>query len=716
MASAGEQGSGTVTIRRSLIRNLSLLLVFLTGLNLLATLVIGRQIERFVSTALLERSLDATESELVRFFDPVRLALEVARLRVSDGSLDLDDPDALNLHFAPLLAAVPQISGVSLGDERGRSFLLMRFHETGVWRNRVTRPDEWGERLELREWGEGGGPVRSWSVEEPSEEEAFDPRSRDWYQVAHAAAAEHEPGEDLPQGVYWTKPYAFFTTGHPGITAMVHVEDPAGLRRVLALDVLLEDISGFTRELEVSENGYGAVLDPGGRLLGLPGLAHFESPEARLAALLKYPFDSNIPTLHDAAVAYRKLLPNPPANFAFESGGEDYWADVREVSLGKNFAGSVVIVVPRRDLVGPVLNLRVLLLGISVLGFAATLLMSFLLARRYSQPLVKLADNSQRIGALELGELETVETSLREMDLLATEQERMRVALDSFSRYVPMDVVRELMTRGEAAKIGGSRCQVTALFTDIQDFTKIAERMEPEEITAHLAEYFEHLLGIVQGDGFGTVTQLTGDGLVGFWGAPRPDPQHAAHAAAAVLACQKRLEELALEWKRLGKPALRTRFGLASGAAVVGNVGATSRLVYTAIGDTINLASRLEGLSRFYGTSALASDATREAAGDAFEWRLVDRVRVKGRSQGVGVHELLGASGRVPETTREFAQRYEAALELYCERRFSQASAALEALQRPDDASVVRLLQRCRQLEREPPAGDWDGVTEYAEK
>jgi adenylate cyclase len=717
VASRDEQRRNTVTIRWSLIRNLSLLLLFLTGLILLATVYTGREIEHFVSAALIERALDSADSDLHRFFDPVQQGLEVSRRMVRDGSLDLDDAEALDRTFVPLLASVPQISGVNVGDERGRSFLLMRLPDER-WRSRVTRVDEWNGRLEFREWSDDGSETRAWSVEEPGEDEAFDPRTRDWYRVAREAAAREEPGDALPRGVYWTQPYSFFSTGEPGITAMVQVEEPRGQRRVLAFDVLLRDLSDFTRNLHVSEHGICAVLAEDGRMLGLPGLPRFDDPAERAAALLARPIESGVPTLSDVALEYRELLPNAPRIFPFHSGGERYWADLREVALGRNAFVSIAVVVPSRDLVGPVNELRALLVGVSILGFAGALAMSVVLARRYSGPLARLAENSERIGSLELDELARVRSSLREVDQLATEQERMRVALDSFSRYVPVDVVRELMRRGEAARLGGARCEVTALFTDIRGFTSIAEGMDPEALTAHLAEYFEELLGIVQGDGFGTVTQLNGDGLVGFWGAPRPDEAHAAHASAAVLSCGRRLAERNAEWARRGRPELHTRFGLASGAAVVGNVGASSRLVYTAIGDTINLASRLEGLGRFYGTSALASDATRAAAGDAFAWRLVDYVRVKGRAEVVGIHELLGAAGGVPEADLDAARRYEAALGLYRERRFAEARAALEALagERPGDLSVTRLLELARRLERAPPAADWEGVSDYFEK
>jgi adenylate cyclase len=344
--------------------------------------------------------------------------------------------------------------------------------------------------------------------------------------------------------------------------------------------------------------------------------------------------------------------------------------------------------------------------------------MAFWLARRYSRPLARLAENSQRMGSLELHEFEPVKSSLREVDQLATEQERMRVALDSFSRYVPIDVIKELMTRGEAARIGGARREVTGLFTDIQGFTSIAETLSPEALTAHMAVYFEELLEIVQGDGYGTVTQLNGDGLVAFWGAPIQDDEHAAHCAAAVLRCQERLAELNSRWQSEGLPPLPTRFGVATGPVVVGNVGSVSRLVYTALGDTVNLASRLEGLSRFYGTRVLVSASTREATGSAFAWRRVDRVRVKGKSRAVEVYELLGRTGHVSEERLQFARHYEEALDAYRSRLFGEAIFRLEALEaeHADDLSVTRLLELSRGFDAEPPPEDWDGASNFFEK
>jgi len=716
MARSEAERHRTITIRWSLVRNLVLLIVFLTGSILLTTIYTARRITDSTSRALIGRALDRTESDLRRFFEPVRSGLLLARQLLRNGTLDREDPVGLNRFFLPLIAGHPQVSSVNLGDEQGRGYLLLRLADR--WRNRLTWTERWGPRLELSEWRDEHTLLRRWTQEQPPEDERYDPRTRAWYRVALEAARRQEPGSGLPGEVYWTEAYPFFTTGEPGITAMVHAEDPGGHRFVLAFDVLLRDLSSFTRSLAVSEHGFGVVLADDGRIWGLPGLPRFEDEQARRAAYLQRPRELGVAALSDGARAFAQLGPTPPRVFSFESGGETFWANARSLRLGANRVVNIVVAVPESDLIGIIRQQRLLLLGAGLLGFAAALAIALLLARRYSRPLAALARNSERIGVLELDALAPVSSKLREVEQLAVEQERMRVALDSFSRYVPVDVIRELMARGEAARIGGARRTITALFTDVAGFTSISEAMSPEALTAHMAEYYEAMLAIVQGDGYGTVSQLNGDGLVAFWGAPLADEEHARHAVTAVLRCQQRLRELNAEWRRAGRAPLPTRFGLASGPVVVGNVGSLSRLVYTAMGDTVNLASRLEGLGRFYGAGALASGKTREAAGDEFAWRFVDVVRVKGKARAVDVHQLLGWRAGVGAPELRLAASYEAALASYRARRFDEAVAELEPLAReaPEDRAIQRLLDLARRLCSAPPPEDWDGVADFFDK
>lgn len=710
---AGSRSAHTVTIRWSLVRNLFLLIVFLSGMILLTTIYTGRQVRREMSRALIERAVGRVESDLAAFFAPVQRSLLLARDLLEAGVLDIDDPDGLNRVFAPLIQEIPQISSINIGAADGRGYLLLRFPDR--WRNRFVWTDRWGPRLEYREWRSPTQPGTAWTVEDPSEDERYDPRTRAWYRVAIEAPAALEPGVARPARVYWTKAYRFFTTRDPGITAMVHVDDARGRRFVLAFDVLLRDLSSFTQQLDVSANGFGFVVDADRALLGLPDLPEFRGAEARAVALLERPADVGSPLLSAGVEALRARLRNLPDELDFAVGGERYWMGSRPMSLGANRELRVVVGVPERDLLGPVAELRFLVAGAALAGFAAALAMAFWLGRRYGAPLAALARNSQRIGALELADLPPVESGLREVNQLAEEQERMRVALDSFSRYVPVEIVRELMTRGEAARIGGSSRVVTALFTDVRGFTSISESLSPEALAKHMAEYFEELLGIVQGDGCGTVTQLNGDGMIALWGAPLDDSEHASHAVHAVVRCQRRLRELDAEWRDAGRPELPTRFGLATGPAVIGNVGSRSRLVYTAMGDTINLASRLEALGRFYGVSALAAGTTRDAAGTDLAWRHVDAVRVKGRHQPVEIFELLGFEAAVDADTRRFAVRYEAALGAFRGAEFATAVAALEALEaeRPGDLSLWRLLERARRCASQPPGAEWDAVSDF---
>jgi len=286
----------------------------------------------------------------------------------------------------------------------------------------------------------------------------------------------------------------------------------------------------------------------------------------------------------------------------------------------------------------------------------------------------------------------------------------MKNVLGSFARYVPVDVVRTLLARGEAAQLGGVNKELTVLFTDIQGFTSIAESMRPEALTRHMAEYFENMLGILK-DERATIDKFVGDAIVAFWNAPNDVPDHATRAVEAALCCSRRLIELNAQWKEKGLPELPTRFGISTGPVVVGNVGAESRLNYTVIGDTVNLASRLEELNRAYGTTILVASQVRDEVGERMLWRHIDRVAVKGKLEGVDIFEPLGQPSQVGEERRLFALRYEEALDHYLSGRFSAGLDAFQALRvdYPEDRSVQTMVESCEACLAIRPK-DWDGI------
>jgi adenylate cyclase len=711
-----------ISIRYSLARNLMLMILLTSGAILAVSQVWSSRVVTELSEELISERIDRTEQELQKFFLPVESGLllfrewgeagilekvdarQIARSLDRSQTADTASVERLNERFVPLLEQFRQVSSVLLADTGGGEYLLLRLQDH--WRSRITQAELWGRKTFWMRWEEDGT-----RAEATWEEVDYDPRQRPWFRG----------GLETPRdaGVYWTEPYKFFTTKNPGITASLHWREPGEptASRVMAFDVMLIAISQFTTRLKVSEHGKALVLTEDGAVVGLPRDGRFSSLEDLRAHVLT-PVDAlGTPELDAAVRAWNERKIEPGTVFAFESGEDTWWAGVRPFPLGNRMFW-IAVVVPERDFLAEIIHQR----NVVAIIMAAALVVAFFvalgLARRYSRPLAALAAQAERIQQLDIARSESIVSGLREVNQLADTQERMRTALDSFSRYVPVDVVRELMKRDEAAQIGGTRRTITVLFTDIQGFTTIAESLTPEALTSHMSEYFEAMLGIVQSDGFGEVTQLAGDGFVAFWGAPIPSDDHAAHAAESVLRCRERLAVLDAQWSARGSPALPTRFGLATGPVVVGNVGSPARLVYTAVGDTINLASRLEGLNRFYGTWVLVCEDVRRAAGETFAWRRVDRVRAKGKQKPIDLYQLLGRAGEVGRPVLEFSARYEEALRLYQQRRFRDATLGLERLAAdfPDDLSVARLLELTRDFQTRPPEEGWDGTTVFQEK
>lgn len=221
-------------------------------------------------------------------------------------------------------------------------------------------------------------------------------------------------------------------------------------------------------------------------------------------------------------------------------------------------------------------------------------------------------------------------------------REKRRVR-DLFSRYVPPEYVRRLADDYESLRLGGERVPVTVLFSDIRGFTSLAERLPAEIVVGMLNEYLERMAEVVFRHG-GTLDKFIGDAVMAFWGAPVAVEDHARRAAAAALDMVAELEVLNRRWAEEGAPAtLAIGIGVNTGEAVVGNIGSLShKLDYTAIGDTVNLASRLEGLSKEYGCTIIISESTREGLGEGFETRVLEDAQVKGKERSVRIHELQG--------------------------------------------------------------------------
>jgi adenylate cyclase len=293
----------------------------------------------------------------------------------------------------------------------------------------------------------------------------------------------------------------------------------------------------------------------------------------------------------------------------------------------------------------------------------------------------------------------------------ATEGRQKLAIRRMFSRYMSEKVVTHLMNHPELLKLGGERRPMTLFFSDLAGFTTISERLSPEEVVALLNDYLSRMTDIIL-DEEGTVDKFEGDAIMAFWGAPLPQEDQALRACRTALRQLTALAELNQRFADMGLPRLGMRIGLHSGDAVVGNLGSQKRFDYTAIGDTVNLASRLEGLNKFYGTFIMASETTRAGCGDAVLFRELDRVAVKGKEKPVGVYQPLGLAEALSPEAAALCQEFAGALELYRQEKFSEAAAVFAKIlaRHPEDSPSQVFLERCQAFQASPPPPGWEGV------
>jgi adenylate cyclase len=308
-------------------------------------------------------------------------------------------------------------------------------------------------------------------------------------------------------------------------------------------------------------------------------------------------------------------------------------------------------------------------------------------------------------------------TALTVYYYVTEERERKRLK-GTFRHYVAPLVIEEMLKDPGQLKLGGEEKVLTVLFSDLEGFTGYSERYAPHQMITFLSEYFakmsEHIFAR-----WGTLKEYVGDELMAIFGAPLEQPDHAQRACATALDMKQTLKNLREEWSKIGRPPLRARTGINSGPMLVGNLGSKYRFAYGALGDHVNLGSRLEGLNREYGTEILIGENTARLVENDFRLREIDMVRVKGRKGYVRIYELLAAMvDELPPEKQQALSAYAAGLEAYRQQQFDDAQALFEqALNHSaDDTASRTMIHRCRIYKQNPPPEDWDCVFKQIHK
>ena len=286
-----------------------------------------------------------------------------------------------------------------------------------------------------------------------------------------------------------------------------------------------------------------------------------------------------------------------------------------------------------------------------------------------------------------------------------------------FGQYVPPELVDEMARDPQKYNMEPRAAELTILFSDVRGFTSISEALKPEELREYINQYLTDMSGIIRGKHRGTLDKYIGDAIMAFWGAPVEDAQHARNGVLAALEMQKERAVLNEKFAARGWPTLKIGVGLNSGSVRVGDMGSQVRRAYTAMGDAVNVASRLEGRTKYYGVGILVGESTRNAVKDVV-FKEIDRIKVKGKDEAVTIYEPLGIEGEVERARLDEIKLWHQVLRQYRAQQWDQVEVGLLNLQRMNPECELYALygEQVARFRREPPPPGWDGVTVFDEK
>ena len=669
------------------------ILVAFALLLVITVLVIVGYTYRQNSTAVLNLSDDlinqVTETVLEKtnnYLSPAAIMVQASATIPAMDELALVDNAELEAYGMKVLDLYPQLSGFFIGSEQGDFLFTKRFAGSGIGTEVIDRS------LTV--------PALTWTYRDvagnvtevkKTEDFDYDPRLRPWYVGAE-------------NGRHWTDIYIFFTDQKPGITAAYPIRnDDSKLVGVIGIDVALDELSRFLQTQKVGEKGLVFIVNDKGEIVAYPGaeLATAEGDSFRPVSVAEL-------QVAEVTVAYEIFRKVRESRFIIESKGERFIASFTPfpTAFGKDW--QIGIVVPEADFIGTIQRTNLVSLFISLGILIVAIVLAIFISRTISRPIVQLTEETRKIKDFKLDDAIDVQSPIREVQQLGQALESMRTGLAAFEKYVPAALVRQLIKTGAEAQLGGDKKELTIFFTDIANFTSTSEEMPPEELMLQLSEYLGELATIVL-DQQGTVDKYMGDGLMAFWGAPVPLPEHAFYACRAALQIHQKVDELNARWRLVGKPIFPTRIGIHTGETLVGNLGAPERMNYTVLGNSVNLASRLEAVNDLYGTAVLVSEATYKKVSDRFHFRPLDLVAVRGKREYVLIYELMGEVGQTAPEIEALSRSFTEGFAAYLGQNWEEALTIFEELleKHPNDVVTQIYHTRCIALRDQPPGPGW---------
>jgi class 3 adenylate cyclase/ABC-type nitrate/sulfonate/bicarbonate transport system substrate-binding protein len=436
-----------------------------------------------------------------------------------------------------------------------------------------------------------------------------------------------------------TEPSINPDTGFPIISIRVPFFHGIDFLGCASANITIDVLSRFLEKHRASAHSTTLIADRNtGKVIAFPDKqkgVHVENGVLAIASL----DDIDDPEVREAHQQHARVGTD---GFIFQSprNGEDMIAAFANFPDGFGQAWQVITVTPIDDFVGTLKATNRLMMAVIIILTAVELLFIYLASSRLSRPVENVSQQLQAIENLQFDMPTARPSNIREIARLESAASLLRTSLKSFSSFVPLDVVRQLIKSGIPLTLGVEPRFLTIFFSDLENFSSHSETLAPADLLVQISTYLEEVSGAIAEEG-GTVDKFIGDGVMAFWNAPIQKSDHVLRACAGALRAARRMERVNDAWQAEGRPRIRIRIGLNCATVLVGNVGSSARLSYTALGDGVNVAARLEGINKLFGTTICISDSIYDQVQAAILVRPLKRVQVKGRKTEFMIYELL---------------------------------------------------------------------------
>jgi len=514
---------------------------------------------------------------------------------------------------------------------------------------------------------------------------SYDPRTRFWYRLTAR--------ED---SLVITDPDVFAALGLIGFTVAAPFHASGKVVGIAAIDLTLDGLSEYLAERKISPGTLSYILDQQGRVIANSERAKTYTNENGQVEL------QHITSLGNElpAIAFSSRPRQNETLFSFAHAGQRYVASLSTLppQFGKRW--QLFIVTPLRDFTSTLErnNNRLLIFGL--IAIALQILVIYFLSTVISSPLEKLALKVARIQEFSSENLPPLESPIREVAILSRAIDTLDTAIKSFAAFVPVSLVKQLLESDQKLELGGHSRFLTIFFSDLEAFSTLSEELPAQDLLLRVSAYLEIVTKIVNEEA-GTIDKFIGDGVMAFWGAPALLEDHAWHACVAALRIQHGMKVMNDRWNEQELKPLNIRIGIHSDAVLVGNLGSKERMGYTVIGDGVNVASRLEGINKEFGTRICISNSVFKEAGERLCVRPIDDVTVKGRRAKIPIYELLGVFGVDPQfepdpRTVRLCKLTRLAYEALAREEFALALERYHAVlaEFPDDTVALELVRR----------------------